>query len=134
MNKKCLVSVIVINSILLAIGVSLVGVSVFAYGNKWPLLTIAVHLLAILFPTACGQCTLNADDMSFLSMEDDQSAIKHLSWVLFGMLVIVGYAVPVELYRAKELEQVAVWLTVVGGTTILSAVLIYVRVVYVDKE
>ena len=130
MKNSHRVTIIAANSILLAVGISLVCVSIFAYGNMWPILTIFVHMLAIFFPTLCGQCS--HDDM--FGDENATNPLTHLPWVLFGLLVIVGYAVPVELFRANELNETAVYLTVAGGTTILCAVLIFVKVIYFQKS
>jgi O-antigen/teichoic acid export membrane protein len=136
-SKKCYFAIIFANSVLLAIGISLVGISIAQYGNKWPILTIIVHLLAILFPTACNRCN-SIDDGEYHIFGDTgndwTNGITHISWVLFGLLVVVGYAVPVELFRAGQLKDVAVYLTVSGGTTILAAVLIYVKVIYFQES
>lgn len=129
MKNSHRIAIIVANSILLAVGISLVCISIFAYGNSWPVLTIFVHLLAIVFPTLCGQCK-SGDELDFMAVEESRNPLVHLPWVLFGLLVIVGYAVPVELYRAHQLNEKAVYLTVSGGTTILAAVLVFVKVIY----
>lgn len=121
--------VIFTNAMLLATGILLVLISILQYHNWWPLLTIVVHLLAILVPTACGQCMVDDTEHSIFGDAHHGDA-AHAAWVLFGVLVIVGYAVPVELYRAHILPQVAACLTVAGGTTILGAVLLYVKIVY----
>jgi len=131
MNKKTIL-LIFLNSVFLASGIILNLVSCVSYNNWWPLLTIFINLLAITAPTLCGGC--NQQDESFYSDQEGQVTLASLSWVMLGAFVIAGYAIPIELFRAKIITQTGVLLTLSGGTVILAAVLIFVRLIYFTKD
>lgn len=131
MNKKTLI-LIFLNSVFLASGLILNLVSCISYNNWWPLFTIFVNLLAIAAPTLCGGCATYDDE--FYAEAEGQVTLASLSWVILGAFIIVGYAIPIELFRARAVSQTGVLLTLSGGTVILASVLVFVRLIYFTKE
>ena len=91
-------------------------------------------MFAIFFPTFCGGCT--SDDYESLFDDDDAGLITpgSLSWLCLGFFIVIGYAIPIELFRGNLLTEQGVYLTLSGGTVILGAVLIFVRLIYFKKD
>jgi len=131
MNKKTLV-LIIADAILLSVGIMLILISAIRLANWWPFLTIFVHGFAIFLPTFCpGGCSTEDDD---LWGDDESSAPASIAWILLGIFIVIGYAIPVELFRTKTLSQTGVYLTLSGSTTILASVIIFVRAIYFEKD
>lgn len=57
-----------------------------------------------------------------------------LSWLLFGVCLTIGYGIPIELWRVKTLSLVPMFLTLGGGTVILIAILIFVKVIEIKQN
>jgi hypothetical protein len=57
-----------------------------------------------------------------------------LAWVLVGFFVIVGYAIPIELLRGGIIPEQGVYFALGGGTIVLLAILVFVRLVYFEKN
>lgn len=131
MNKKVL-ALILLNATLLAGGIILILVSCVQFNNWWPFLTIFVNAFAILFPTFCGGCSMS-DDAEWDDREGGVSPAT-ISWVFLGFFIVIGYAIPVELFRTHLLTESGVMFTVSGGTIILAAILIFVRLIYFEKD
>jgi len=131
MDKKTLI-LIFFNSVFLATGIMLNLISCIQFNNWWPLLTILINLMAITFPTLCGGCSFYDDDL--FAEQDGQITLASLSWMFLGIFIVIGYAVPVELYRSHSISQTGVFLTLAGGTIILAAVLLFVRLIYFKKD
>jgi len=137
MNKKTL-ALILSNALLLSTGIILILVSCIQYDNWWPFLTIFVNMFAIFFPTFCGGCALgDSDEYGSMWNEGDNDASvtpASISWLFLGFFIIVGYAIPIELFRGNLITEQGVYLTVSGGTTILAAILIFVRLILFKKD
>ena len=131
--NKCTIAILISNSIFCAVGILLILISCIQYTTWWPLLTIAVHGLAVLFPVMCGGCQF---DNSSPFDTGDQIAVDCalISWLLVGILGITGYAIPSILLRASLIPEVGLIFTFAGGTVILISILIFVRAVYFAKE
>jgi len=133
--KNSVIVLTVIDSILLAGGIILILIPCIQYNNWWPLITIFVHFFAILFPVTCGGCNIsgNSDDLDFrLDSSDPQLAI--VSWVFVGVFVVLGYAIPAILLRARKIPEAGLLFAFGGGTLILISILVFVRVVYFKKD
>jgi len=130
MNKNFYI--LIANAILLASGIMLVLVSAVQYTNFWPFIIIFVNMFAIMWPTLCGGCSLQEE----FSYQGNEGSITpgSVSWVLLGFFVTVGYAIPIELFRANKLTETATYLTLAGGTTMLAAILVFIRVLYFEKD
>jgi hypothetical protein len=57
-----------------------------------------------------------------------------ISWIFFGLFVTIGYAIPVELYRAGHLHATGVYLSISGSTIILIAAVVAARFYYLEKD
>lgn len=112
------------NATILATGILVVLVACFQYNNFFPLLTILSNLAAISQLMMCGSCNTSS------SYSNDDDSPVHVSWLLFGLFVIIGYAVPALLYRANQVPDIALYLSWIGGTTILTSMIIYMRIIY----
>ena len=108
----------------------MVLVACFQYGNFFPILTIFINLMAIMQLMLCGACASDASGYTWDSPH--QEAAVHVAWWIFGLFVILGYAIPALLYRASVVPTVALYLTWTGGTTILAAMIVYMRLIYRD--
>ena len=129
MNKK-LVAYIMLNATFLSSGIILILVSCIQFNNWWPFLTVFINAFAIFAPTFCGGC-------SFEPSWDDQEgdiSIGSISWIIVGFFVVVGYAIPIELFRVGVLTQTGVYLTLSGGTVILASILIFVKLIFFESE
>ena len=132
MNKKTL-AFIVGDAIFLSVGIMLILISSIRYDNWFPLLTIFVHCFAIFIPTFCpGGCSMEEDNV--WGDEDVSASPAAIAWILLGIFIVVGYAIPVELFRTNSLSEKGVYFTLTGSTTILAAVLIFVRLIYFQKD
>lgn len=126
---KCVVATYVFTSMLLASGILLILVPCIQYDNWWPLLTIFVLFLAILFPMMCGGCSPSAMDDTEYNEE-----LVLISWVFTGMFVVTGYAIPSILLRGKYIPEAGLIYSTVGGTVILLSILVFVRIIYFKKD
>ncbi|MDB9801212.1 Vps55 family protein [Flavobacteriaceae bacterium] len=122
--------ILIANALLASIGIMLILISSFQYNNWWPFITIFVHLVALFFPTLCGGCS-TSDTWSY---DPDEITPASISWVFLGFFVTVGYMIPIELYRVDMISETGVYLTIAGGTTVLLSILIFVRLLYFEKD
>jgi len=120
--NKCTIAILISNSVLCAGGVIMVLVSCIQYNLWWPLLTIAMHGLAVVFPSC--NCSSN----------DENSVAGQVAWLFVGLFVTFGYAIPSILYRGGLMPEIGLILTLCGGTVILVSILIFVRTVYYTKD
>lgn len=127
--NKCTIAILIVNSIFCSIGILLVLIACIQYSTWWPLLTITVHGLAVLFPVMCGGCNFNDNNIDLFSTN-----FELVSWLFVGIFVITGYAIPSILRRASIIPEVGLILTFSGGTILLISILIFVRSVYFAKE
>ena len=137
MNKKLII--IICNAILLSSGIMLILVSSVQYTNFWPLITVFVDIFALFFPTFCNGCDMgDDDDFSWGGgggrYDEDRISEGAISWVLLGIIVMIGFAIPIELFRVHKLSEIGAYLTVSGSTVILSSIVIFVRVIYFEKD
>ena len=112
------VLLLVANSILLAIGLLLVLFGCIVYSTWWPTLTVLVFVAGIFFPTVSGSCQIT---------EEEETIGYHLSWVIVGIFLVVGYTIPVELFRVGIMTVGGMAMTVSGGTTILAAIALFIH-------
>ena len=130
MNNKRLY-ILFANAILAASGIMLVLVSAFQYSNFWPIVIIVIDIFAVTWPTMCGGCSISDDDYYGSSYSDGHASF---SWVLLGIFITVGYAIPIELYRTNSLTEMATYMTILGGTIILASILMYIRFESFEKD
>ena len=122
---------ILINSVLLAAGTLIVLIACFQYNNYFPLLTILCDVFAILILMMCGSCSAEDDVLTSFDTDMNLRALGiQLSWMLFGLFIIFGYAVPSLLFRAAKIPDVALYFSWGGGTVILASMIIYLKVIY----
>lgn len=110
---------VILNSALLAGGILIVLITCFEWHNFYPLLTILVDVLAITQLMMCG--TTTDSDEGHLGIQ--------LSWMLFGLFVVTGYAVPALLWRDGAIPEQALYFTWGGGTVILASMIIYMKLI-----
>jgi hypothetical protein len=132
MNQRTkTILLLVANSVFLAAGILLVFFCCLIYKTWWPIFIILVFTMAVVFPITMGGCSFEESAMpSIFAGDDDGEGPATLSWIATGTLVTIAYAIPVELYRAAIIPVGGVYFSISGGTTVLIAVLIFVRVVY----
>ena len=122
------------NAILAASGIMLVLVSAFQYNNFWPIIIIIIDLFAVAWPSICGGCSMDEHNTLYGSGFEENEGPASISWILLGFFVTIGYAIPIELYRTKSLSQIPTYMTILGGTIILSSVLVYIRFETFEKS
>jgi hypothetical protein len=116
-------------SILLASGILMIIIPCIIVGNWWPLLSIFVFASSFIFPVMCNACSMQKEH-DYLFDDSGQSELGGtLAWLLAGIFITVGYAIPFELWRTKTMLLVEFLLTGGGGTVILVALLLFQFVV-----
>lgn len=124
MNKIFLLK-LVSNAVLFSIGIMMILFSSIQYGQWWSFMTVFVTVIGIAAPFLLGGCAF--DDYT-------QSSSGPFSWLILGFFVILGYAIPVEMFRAKSINQVGIYLTLGGVTIILASLIIFFRLLYFEKN
>jgi hypothetical protein len=110
---------IIANSILLSAGLLLLIFTCILHQTGWPLLCVVAFVLAISLPLLSG---------SFQITEEEHDGYR-LSWVLAGILIVVGYTVPIELFRKGVFSsEVGLIMTICGGTAILMAIMFFSKI------
>jgi Vacuolar protein sorting 55 len=92
--------------------------------------------MAIVQLMMCGSCNSgeSSDGMySFDTSVDMGIVAVQISWLLFGLLIVGGYATPALLYRAAVVPDVALYFAWAGGTVILASMIIYLRLIWNRK-
>lgn len=128
MNHALLI--VFFNALLLSAGILTVLVSCLQYANWFPILTIVVNMIAVLQLMMCGSCSGYQESHSFMGESDGRAVAIQVSWMMFGLLIITGYAVPGLLFRAQLVPDVALYFSWIGGTIILAAMIIYLRLIW----
>lgn len=122
----------------LAIGVFLVLFSAIHFSSVYALFTVVVHSCAIFFPALCGGCSISfsssSADSALWGESGDYAVGAKLSWVLLGMFIILGYAIPIELFRGNLIPEIAVYLCLTGGTVILASIFLFVKLIYFNSQ
>lgn len=124
------VALILGNSILMATGFLLILFACILDQTGWPVLMMGTFLASVIFPTLCGGCAFQRgqDDMGW---EPEGSNVgPALSWVFVGIFLGTGYGLPIEMFRAGSMGVVGLVLSVVGGTTMLAAMLLFGWLIY----
>ena len=93
---------------------------------------IACFSGGIFLLTACGSLRISGiteADMSFL--DDSDGGWRHrLSFSLAAALTTLGFFIPVTLVRNQVLQLSGLYMTISGGTVILMACILFVKIVY----
>lgn len=126
MNYRDPLFLILLDAILLAAGILIILVVCFQYNNFFPLFTILANSMAILQLMMCGACS----GRDAWSGGGDDDTGKEISWLMFGLFSVFGYATLGLLYRAGIIPDVALYMGWGGGSIILAAMIIYLRAIY----
>lgn len=122
------IALLAANSAFLASGILLIIFSCIIYGTWWPLMMIFVFAASIIFPTICGACKIE-DSNDFMDPDRDEIG-PMLAWFMVGLFLVIGYAIPIELLRKQAFELGGVYMSTGGGTIILFAIILFVKIVY----
>jgi hypothetical protein len=128
MNKKFLL--LFFSALLLSSGIVLVLFASIHYSNIYPLLSILVFMVAVFGTVIAGGCQCGQSGMEHLFSEEYEALGPKLSWVIFGTLVVLGYSIPVELFRGHYIPDVAVYMTLSGSTVVLASIFMFVKLIY----
>lgn len=120
--KHVLIAVI-LNSALLAAGILIVLITCIEWDNYYPLFTVLCDVAAITQLMLCGTCHAAHD------YGDEYQFPAQFSWMVFGLLLIFGYAIPSLLWRAGSIPDVALYWTLGGSTVIVSAMMVYMKLI-----
>lgn len=121
-------ALIISNSALLATGILLIIFSCVIYETWWPLMMIFVFSASIIFPSMCDSCRIESSQ-DFADPDRDEIG-PMLSWVFVGIFLVVGYAIPIELLRRNAFSLGGVYMSVGGGTIIIMAIILFVKIVF----
>ncbi|KAJ5902446.1 Vacuolar protein sorting-associated protein 55, partial [Penicillium taxi] len=105
-------------SFVLAIGFLLVILSSALWHKYWPLLVVAIYIIAPLPNWICGRCA-NPDDF----MDSSSNSAMDFGRFMTGFLVLTGIALPVVLAHSGAIEIPAMIMSIVGG------LLIYITII-----
>lgn len=114
------------NALVLASGILMIVIPAVIFNNYWPLLSILVFCISLVFPFLCGAFEIGASN-SWGGDEGTQELGPMLSWVILGVFVTIGYAVPFELWRSDSVNAIGMGLTMGGGTVIMVAILVFTQ-------
>lgn len=135
MNKTLSILLNVSIAFLFGCGIMLVLFSSLYFNSWWGFLTIFVNILSVCIPWVFGECGSNSDmDMSFYGDTGDSLTAGMLSWAMMGFFIVIGYFVPIEMYRANILKEASVFITMAGGTLLLISIVVFFRVLYFKKD
>jgi len=117
--------IIVSISVFLSLGILMIIIPCILAVNWWPLLSIFVFFFSFGFPILTNSCAF-ADSGDFLYDNMDSRDLAALvSWFATGIMITIGYAIPVELFRVSDMILVEMLLTIGGGTIILSSIILF---------
>jgi hypothetical protein len=120
--------IIVSISVFLSLGILMIIIPCILAANWWPLLSIFVFLFSFGFPILTNSCAFggSTDSADFLYDNTDSRDLAALvSWFATGIMITIGYAIPVELFRVSDMILVEMLLTIGGGTIILSSIILF---------
>lgn len=117
--------IITIVSIVLAGGILMIIIPCAIIGNWWPLLSILFFCISLIFPIMCGACQFGSKEPDFLYDNDFTELGGTLAWLLTGIVITIGFAIPFELFRLGSMALLEFLMTCGGATVILGAVLIF---------
>ena len=89
---------------------------------------IFVFSASIIFPTICGACKFE-DPHEYMDSERDEIG-PMLAWFMVGLFLVMGYSIPLELLRKSAFALEGVLMSMGGGTIILCAIVLFVRIIY----
>ena len=84
-------------SILLACGVLMIIIPSIIVHNYWSLLSIFIFATSLIFPVLCNACNLSNEAHYMFDSVEQAELGGALSWLIAGILITIGYAVPFEL-------------------------------------
>lgn len=122
-NKRT-ISLIVLNSALLATGVLLIIFSCVLFHNWWPICMIFLFLLSSFFPLLFGGCQLEENDY------DHDEIGPMLGWFMVGLFLVLGFSIPMELVRKGLFEWSGFGMTTSGGVIILTAIVLFIKILF----
>ncbi|KAJ5570293.1 Vacuolar protein sorting-associated protein 55 [Penicillium hispanicum] len=105
-------------SFVLAIGFLLVILSSALWHKYWPLLVVAIYIVAPLPNWICGRCA-NPDDF----MDSSSNSAMDFGRFLTGFLVLTGIALPVILAHSGAIEIPAMIMSIFGGLLIYGTII-----------
>ena len=126
-NKRT-IALIVGNSMLLAAGILLIIFSCILNDNWWSLMMIFFFFFSVIFPGMCNAYRVE-DNQDFVDSDRDEIG-PMLGWFLVGVFIVMGYAIPLELLRKHILEMTGYWMSVGGGTVMLMAIILFIKILY----
>lgn len=136
MNRKWIAISILIMATCLAIGILLIFIASFNYNNLWPLFTIFVHSIALLFPMMCDGYDIEGGDFGF--PDDSSDLFLHdcqlFGWFLMAVFFISGYALPIILYHSGIIPEVVIYLVISGGTCIWLSIILFIHLFCCGKQ
>ncbi|KAJ5099199.1 Vacuolar protein sorting-associated protein 55, partial [Penicillium argentinense] len=105
-------------SFVLAIGFLLVILSSALWHKYWPLLVVAIYIIAPLPNWICGRCA-NPDDF----MDSSSNSAMDFGRFMTGFLVLTGIALPVVLAHSGAIEIPAMIMSIFGGLLIYGTII-----------
>jgi hypothetical protein len=100
--------IIIANSILLAAGLLLLLFACILYSTGWPTLIALVFGLGLAIPILFG-------------------LMEPLCWVFVGIFLVIGYTIPIELFRKHVFSEGGLAMTMSGGSTIIVAGVVFLH-------
>ena len=111
-------------SILLACGILLIMIPCIIFSNYWPLMSILVFALSLVFPLLCRA----------FEEYDEIKPGPLLAWLYLGIFIVLGYSIPFELWRGGSINPILMGLTMGGGTLILISIGLLSHVVKMGRK
>ncbi|CAI7582783.1 hypothetical protein N7533_004771 [Penicillium manginii] len=105
-------------SFVLAIGFLLVILSSALWHKYWPLLVVAIYIIAPLPNWICARCA-NPDDF----MDSSSSSAMDFGRFMTGFLVLTGIALPAVLAHSGAIEIPAMIMSIFGGLLIYGTII-----------
>lgn len=116
---------LVLNAMLLGGGILLIIFACSLSHNWWGLLMLLFFGMASFFPLVGGSYKIEEHDDP---TKDELGPM--LMWFLASIFVGLGYVVSIELIRKGIFGMASLWMSVSGGTAILCAVVVFVKIVF----
>ncbi|KAJ5934022.1 hypothetical protein N7454_006351, partial [Penicillium verhagenii] len=112
------IKTIIALSFVLAIGFLLVILSSALWHKYWPLLDVAIYVIAPLPNWICSRCA-NPDDF----MDSSSNAAMDFGRFMTGFLVLTGIALPIVLAHSGEIQLPAMIMSIFGGLLIYGTII-----------